>query len=263
VPAGPVVALERVTVRLSGETILDNITLAVEPGEFLAILGPNGSGKSTLLRTITGLVEPAAGSVRLFGRPPATLGDLRRLIGYVPQVGHLRRRFPVTAEQVVMMGRYPRIGLARWPRRADREAVREAMLRLDVADLAHAPLDSLSGGQRQRVFLARALVNRPRMLLLDEPTGGLDAAAAEQFHGMLRAMHAEGITILLVSHDLAVVVEFVDRVACLNRRLVAHGIPSAVMGEEVLREMYGCHALFFDHGHSPHLVVRDHDPRRA
>lgn len=258
-----VVTLDDVSVRLAGETILERITLSVEPGEFLAILGPNGSGKTTLLRTITGLLDPDRGSVRLFGQDPRLLGEERAMIGYVPQIGRVDARFPVTASQVVMMGRYRGMGLGRLPRRRDREAVKSAMERLDIAHLARSPIDDLSGGQRQRVFLARALVNRPKLLLLDEPTGGLDAASAEQFYTLLQEMHEVGITILLVSHDLGVVASFVDRVACINRRLVAHGLPSAVMGDEVLQEMYGCHTLYFDHGQSPHLVVRNHEKVRS
>lgn len=257
--AQPIISLEAVTFSHGSELILDDVSLTVEPGEFLALLGPNGSGKTTLLRVVTGLVAPDRGTVRVMGLHPANLGEKRRRIGVVPQVGQVEPRFPVTAFQVVMMGRYPAIGLGRYPGRKDREAVWSALERLDARDLADQPLASLSGGQRQRVFLARALVNHPELLLLDEPTGGLDTASIEQFYALLKEMHQDGMTILLISHDIGVVVGFVDRVACLNHRLVAHGRPESVMGEEVLREMYGSHALFFDHGRSPHMVVPHHD----
>lgn len=239
--------------------MLDDVSLTVRAGEFLALLGPNGSGKTTLLRVLTGLLEPDAGRVRLFGKAPDELGAARRRIGYVPQVGRVETGFPVSAAQVVMMGRYPVIGPGRFARRVDREAVRKALALLEIESLAQAPLVSLSGGQRQRVFLARALVNRPDLLLLDEPTGGLDAAFVERFYALLLQLREQGMTIVIVSHDVGVVSSFVDCVACLNHRLVAHGKPDMVLDEAVLREMYGKHAVFFEHAHNPHLIVPSHD----
>ena len=254
----PAVELRGVTVLFRQVVVLERLTLAVEPGEFLAVLGPNGSGKTTLLKTIAGLIRPDQGEVRVFGRPAAALGRERRRIGYLPQAGTLNARFPVSARQVVMMARYAAIGPGRFPRRADEEAVREALARVEALDFAEQPIGRLSGGQRQRVFLARALVNLPDLLILDEPTTAMDTEAEEQLYGTLQELHRVGTTILIVSHDIGVVSTYVDRVACLNRRLVAHGRPEAVMSEEVLQEMYGCHSMFFAHGGSSHMVVKRH-----
>jgi zinc transport system ATP-binding protein len=235
--------------------VLDEVSLTVPPGSFLALLGPNGAGKTTLLRVILGLVRPITGTVRVFGKQPWELDGERRRIGYVPQVLSVDVNFPVRADEVVLMGRYGRIGMLHRPSLEDRAAADRAMERVGIADLAGRPIARLSGGQRQRVFLARALANEPDLLLLDEPTTGVDVAAGESLYELLRQLHQAGMTILVVSHDVGVVASYVDSVACMNRRLVAHGRPAEVLGSEELAQMYGCDAVFFHHGRVPHLVV--------
>ncbi len=259
----PVVELKGVTVAYGRLRVLEDVDLIVPAGAFLAVIGPNGAGKTTLVRTILGLVKPVKGTVRVFGRSPEALGALRREIGYVPQMHAVDLRFPVRARDVVMMGRYARLGLFRRPGRADREAVQRAMARVGVADLADRPLGDLSGGQRQRVFLARALATEPRLLILDEPTAGVDAQATKSLYELLREFQREGMTVIMVSHDVGVVSQYVDGVACVNRRLVAHGRPEVVLTEATLNEMYGCQALFFHHGHAPHMVVRALDQEKT
>lgn len=259
----PAVELQHVTVRLGELTVLDDITLQVPEGAFWAILGPNGAGKTTLLRVMLGLVRPQHGQVRLFGQPPERLRPRWRYIGYVPQLHQVDLRFPVRVRDVVLMGRYGRLGLFRRPTAEDHRAVGRALAQVGIADLADRPLRALSGGQRQRVFLARALVNAPRLLLLDEPTAGVDTAASEGLYDLLRRLHREqAITILLVSHDVGVVAQYVNGVACINRRLVTHGRPEEVLTEETLSSMYGCQAVFFHHGSTPHLVVRSAEEER-
>jgi zinc transport system ATP-binding protein len=249
------IKLEHIYVAFQDLLVLEDVSLNVSPGDFLAIIGPNGAGKTTLLKVILGLVRPVSGLVRVFDKAPWALNGGRWRIGYVPQVQSVDINFPVCASEVVLMGRYGRIGLVRRPSSNDRAAVLNAMDRVGIANLADRPLARLSGGQRQRVFLARALANDPALLLLDEPTTGVDVAATEGLYELLRVLHEDGITILVVSHDVGVVATYVDGVACVNRRLVAHGRPDEVLGSEELAQMYGCEAMFFHHGRVPHLVV--------
>jgi zinc transport system ATP-binding protein len=253
--AHPIIQLDHVTVTFQDLVALEDVNLRVPTGSFLAIVGPNGAGKTTLLQVILGLIRPAQGSVKIFGKDPSEIDGERRRIGYVPQIMSIDVNFPVSVGEVVLMGRYGRIGLFRRPSAADRAAVQEAMKRVGIADLAHRPIRRLSGGQRQRAFLARALANQPQLLLLDEPTTGVDAASSESLYELLRVFHAEGITMMVVSHDVGVVASYVEGVVCINRRLVAHGRPAEVLGSDELAKMYGCDAMFFHHGHVPHLVV--------
>jgi ABC-type Mn2+/Zn2+ transport system ATPase subunit len=250
-----IIELDHVTVTFQDLLALDDVSLSVTAGNFLAIIGPNGAGKTTLLQVILGLVRPAGGSVKIFGRSPADLAGERSRIGYVPQIMSVDLNFPVSVGEVVLMGRYGRIGLFRRPNATDRAAALRAMKRVGISDLADRPIRRLSGGQRQRAFLARALANEPDLLLLDEPTTGVDAASSESLYELLRVLHADGITMLVVSHDVGVVASYVEGVVCINRRLVAHGRPAEVLGSDELAKMYGCDAMFFHHGHVPHLVV--------
>ncbi|MFZ2097770.1 MAG: metal ABC transporter ATP-binding protein [Anaerolineales bacterium] len=250
-----IIQLEHIYVAFQNLLVLEDVSLNVSPGDFLAIIGPNGAGKTTLLKVILGLVRPVSGAVRVFGKAPWALNGGRWRIGYVPQMQSVDLNFPVRASEVVLMGRYGRIGLVRRPSSDDRAAAHRAMDRVGIADLADRSIARLSGGQRQRVFLARALANDPDLLLLDEPTTGVDVAATESLYELLRGLHEDGITILVVSHDVGVVASYVDGVACVNRRLVAHGRPDEVLGSEELAQMYGCEAMFFHHGRVPHLVV--------
>jgi len=257
--SAPIIQLEHVNVTFQDLLVLDDVNLNVPQGSFLAVVGPNGAGKTTLIQVILGLVRPASGRVRVFGKSPWELMAERHRIGYVPQVVTVDLSFPLTAGQVVLMGRYGRIGLIRRPSRSDRAAAWRAMEKAGIADLADRPLARLSGGQRQRVFLARALANEPRLLLLDEPMTGIDVTSSGSLYELLRDFHEEGITTLLVSHDIGVVASYVEGVICINRKLVAHGRPEEVLGSKELADMYGCDAAFFHHGHAPHVVVKsDH-----
>jgi ABC-type Mn2+/Zn2+ transport system ATPase subunit len=252
-----IVQLDHVCVSYRELVALEDVSLKVARGEFLAVIGPNGSGKTTLLKIILGLVRPASGQVSVFGRAPWELGGDQWRIGYCPQVLAVDLNFPVRAGEAVLMGRYGRIGLLRRPSAVDRAAARRAMERVGIADLAERPIAHLSGGQRQRVFLARALAAEPELLLLDEPTTGVDVAATESLYELLRGLHDTGVTILVVSHDVGVVASYVDGVACVNRRLVAHGRPEEVLASDALEQMYGCDAVFFHHGRVPHIVVEN------
>lgn len=254
----PVIELEQVTVQYQGHTALEDISLRVPPGQFLAIIGPNGAGKTTLLKAILGLIRPDRGRVRVFGKPPQRLGKDRARIGYVPQRTTGNEHFPVRVREVVMMGRYGRVGVLHRASDADTQAVQRALQRVGIEHLAEEPIAHLSGGQRQRMFVARALANDPELLLLDEPTTGVDIGATESFYALLRQLWEEGITIVTVSHDVGVVAEYADAVACINRTLALHGRPEVVKSGTVLSCLYGPEAAYLQHGPVPHMVVREH-----
>ncbi len=252
----PLIEMEDLTVAYGDHVVLESIDLRVKAGEFLAIIGPNGSGKTSLLRTIVGLVRPSRGWVRVCGRDSRDLGGVRTEIGYVPQLTTVDFRFPVRVFDVVKMGLYGKLGLFHRPTQKDSAATQQALERVGMADLAGRQIGQLSGGQRQRVFVARALVSEPELLLLDEPTTGTDAESTESLYELLDVLnHEDQITIVLVSHDVGVVAQHVDAVACLNRRLVAHGRPAEVLDSETLACMYGHDAMFFGHGEVPHMIV--------
>lgn len=253
-----VIELEGVTVRYQALIALENVTLRVAPGEFLALIGPNGSGKTTLIKTILGLIKPVAGTVRLFGQSPRQLNGGWQRVGYVPQIAQIDPRFPIRVFEVVLMGRYGQVGLIRRPGPPDRAAARQALDRVGLAELADRPIGRLSGGQRQRVLVARALATEPELLLLDEPTTGVDVGTTEGLFSLLDELHAQGMTILVVSHDVGVVAQHVNQVACLNRRLIAHGRPQEMLTGDVLECMYGPQAALVGHGEVPHIVVRRH-----
>ena len=255
-----VVELEHLTVRYQELVALEDVDLKVTPGEFVAVLGPNGSGKTTLIKAILGLVRPSRGTVRLFGKPPEKLKGEWKRIGYVPQLAQIDVRFPIRVLDVVLMGRYGQVGLLRRLGLRDRHAAWRALERVGIADLAQRPLGRLSGGQRQRALVARALATEPELLLLDEPTTGVDVGTTEGLFDLLEALHRHGMTVVVVSHDVGVVAQHVDRVACINRRLVAHGRPEEVLSGEVLECMYGPQATLVSHGGVPHIVVRQHEP---
>ncbi len=209
---------------------LDDVTLAIEAGACTAVLGPNGSGKSTLLRVLLGVRSPAAGVVSCFGRPIGewSRSALAQTVGVVPQ-GEVDA-FPMTARELVAMGRYAYLGPWRRERQTDATAIAAAMARCDVTQFADRPIDQLSGGERQRVRIARALAQEPRALALDEPTASLDLAHEMAIMVLLRALADAGATVLLITHHLGLAARYADRVVLLrDGRLLAAGPPSEVL----------------------------------
>jgi len=233
--------VEGLTVRYDGSAALDDVSLEVPHGAQVAIVGPNGAGKSTLFKAMVGLLRPQRGRVLVHGRAP---GDQTDPVAYVPQREEIDWRFPVTVADVVMMGRFGRLGALRRPQAADREAVAKALDELSIAHLARRPIGELSGGQQQRVFLARALAQEPHVLLLDEPFTGVDATAKEALLGLLEALRADDITVLVSTHDMNTAATRFELAALLNRRLVAYGAPDAVFTREHIGAAYGGQALF-------------------
>lgn len=216
---------------------VERLTFEVHAGERLGILGPNGGGKSTLLKLTLGVLAPTAGTIRVFGREPAE-ARRERLVGYVPQKSEAEGGFPLSVREVVEMA--ATVGLAPWKglKREGRERVSRSLELVGAEGLAGRHFGSLSGGQMQRVLMARALAGAPRLLLLDEPTVGIDAAGQQQFSEMLRRVQGElGVTVIIVSHDIRTVAAGCDRVACLSRTLHFHAAPAGLT-PAVLAEVF-------------------------
>ncbi len=245
-----IVVLRGVSFRYDGTPVLIDIDLAIKEGDFLAIIGPNGSGKTTLVKVILGLLQPCAGRVELFGKAPAELPDRGR-IGYVPQKAtHIDPYFPASVEEVVGMAFLADRAPGRLPAREGRERVLRALEAVGMEEFGRYPVGRLSGGQQQRVFIARALVTSPRILFLDEPTTGVDAETQASFYDMLdRLNRQEGLTIVLITHDIGIVNKHVTSVACLNQRLAYHGSHAEFCRSEVFREMVsrGDHLISHEH----------------
>ncbi len=234
----PIVELEEVSCSYGPQLVLDKINLNIQAGEFVGLVGPSGSGKTTLLRTLLGTTVPVRGKVRIGGKL-LERGQLPRSLGYVPQLETVDWNFPVTVEQVVLMGRMREMSLLPWASRQDKAVVVETLERLGLGGLAGRHIRALSGGQQQRVFLARALISNPRLLLLDEPTSGVDIRTRNDVLTLLAEINQSGVTIVLTTHDLNSVAAHLPKVVCLNRQIIAEGEPEAVFTEEVLSQTYG------------------------
>ncbi|MGW0506322.1 metal ABC transporter ATP-binding protein [Micromonospora sp. NPDC003241] len=216
-----VITVEHGVVGYDGRPVLRDVSLTVTTGEVVAVLGANGSGKSTLIRAVLGLVPLTAGSVTLFGHRVRRFRQWQRL-GYVPQRLGAGSGVPATVAEVVASGRLARRGILRPPGRADREAVAEALRAVGLADRAKDPVSTLSGGQQQRTLIARALAGRPELLVLDEPTAGVDAASQEAFAGALRGFVDDGGTVLLVAHELGPLRPLISRAIVVHQGQIAH-----------------------------------------
>jgi zinc transport system ATP-binding protein len=239
----PVIAVRHGVVAYDNRPVLRDLSLTVHPGEVVAVLGTNGSGKSTLIRTILGLVPLAAGTIDLFGTPQRRFRGWAR-IGYVPQRLGAGSGVPATVAEVVGSGRLARRGILRPPGAADRAAVAEALASVGLADRAGDPVATLSGGQQQRVLIARALAGRPELLVLDEPTAGVDAVSQEAFAEALRTFVANNGTVLLVAHELGPLAPLI------SRAVVVHG--GRIVHDGAVPEPAGHHAAP-DHDHvHPH-----------
>ncbi|HEX4902156.1 MAG TPA: metal ABC transporter ATP-binding protein [Acidimicrobiales bacterium] len=230
-------ALHGVRAGYGDGAVLEDVTLAVGAGDFVGIVGPSGSGKSTLLRVLLGSVPVTGGAVR---RAPGTR------VGYVPQVERIDWDFPVTVSQCVLMARTGR--LAPWTSRQEKAEVREVLGRLGIGDLADRHIRALSGGQQQRVFLARALLGEPDLLLLDEPTSGVDVRTRHEILHLLGELHDGGLGIVLTTHDLNGIAAHLPRLVCLNGRVLGEGAPADVLVPEVLEATYGSPMEVLEHG---------------
>ncbi len=245
----PFVELEDVAFSHGEVRVLEGINLTVAPGDFLGIIGPNGSGKTTMLRIMLGLLAPERGSVRLFGHAPSAFRQWGRL-GYVPQKAILDPGLPATVQEVVATGLVPSLGLFGRVGTAERARIAEVLGQVGMAAHAGARIGALSTGQQQRVLIARALVSNPELLILDEPTGGVDPEAQTSFYALLQHLNREReVTLILVSHDIGVVAKEVTKLACLNRRLIFHGRPGDFLSDAALTALYGPSVRVVSHQH--------------
>ena len=244
---GEVVAsMNSVTCGYHRQPVFRDVTLTLHAGQLAGLVGPTGSGKTTLLKALLGLVRPWQGEVRVFGAPMTRATRAR--IGYVPQLETFDWQFPVTAEQVVLMGAYRGMSWLPWCRASERGAAFKLMEQLGIAECIGQHIRELSGGQQQRVFLARALLGRPQLLILDEPTVGVDLKTQHDILHLLGDLRQQGITIVLTTHDLNAVAAHLPWLICFNRGVIAQGPPDVVFTTDVLRATYA----------SEMLVLRQH-----
>lgn len=234
------------------QKVLDNITFKLRRGEMLGLVGPNGSGKSTLLKVILGLLPLQNGSISWFGSPLQRLHERWR-IGYVSQKANsFNSGFPATVEEVVMMGLTGKMGYFRRPGKAEKEKVSKAIALVGLTGFEKRNIGRLSGGQQQRVFIARALVSDPEVLILDEPTVGVDARSEEEFYNLLQSLNKEkNISLILVTHDMGVVSKKMQSIACLNHQLHFHGDAEEFerLRPEILLRSYGHDVHVLHHSH--------------
>lgn len=237
----------------NGEVVLQDVNLSVEEGDFIGLIGPNGGGKTTLLKVLLGLHPPLRGEVRILGMG---VREGRRYVGYVPQVVEFDREFPIQVRDVVRMGRLGHRRLLRRFTREDDEVVADLLQQVGMWEHRDRLFGELSGGQRQRVYIARALAQEPKVLLLDEPLASVDPEMRTSIYDLLQRLNAEQrITILMVSHDVGAISTYVKTVGCLNRRLIYHA--SKEITAEMLAEGYVCPVDLIAHG-LPHRVFASH-----
>jgi zinc transport system ATP-binding protein len=232
------IKLTHVNFSYNHHPVLKDVSLEIYRSDFVGIIGPNGSGKTTLIKIMLGLLEPDSGEVQLCNHPLSDFNDWR-LIGYVPQkVTSQQLHFPISVSEVVGMGGQ------------NRHDINHALKSVDMTKFKHHLIHELSGGQQQRVFIARALASRPEILILDEPTVGVDTESQTKFYDLLQRLnHEHKLTLVLISHDIDVVAHEVKSVICLNRSIIFHGPPKDVLKTNFFEKLYGQHLRFIVHGH--------------
>ncbi len=245
------VELTDVSVAFGETPALEDISLAIEENDFLGIIGPNGGGKTTLLKVILGLTPPTRGTVTVFGKTPR---EGRQYIGYVPQYASVDPQFPASVEDIALTGRLQSENTGITYSKKDKDIAHDALERVGITSLKHRSMGSLSGGERQRTYIARALASEPRLLLLDEPTAGVDVHAGTRFYELLAELN-EHMAIVLVSHDVTAASSYIKNIACLNRRLHYHG--GKDIPEGAITDTYSCPVELIAHG-IPHRVLAEH-----
>jgi zinc/manganese transport system ATP-binding protein/zinc transport system ATP-binding protein len=240
----PILEVRNLACGYQSQPVFTRVDLTLYPGQLSGLVGPSGSGKSTLIKAILGLVYPWAGEIWFRGKRLKP-GTAPPKVGYVPQVETVDWTFPVTAEEVVMMGRYQQHYIWPWPSKRDRMAARELLGRVGVEHVARQPIGDLSGGQQQRVFLARALVGEPEIVLLDEPTSSSDLHVQHELLHLLADLNQQGLTILLSTHDLNSVATHLPWVVCFNHGLICQGQPIDIFTPANLEQTFGASMVVF------------------
>ncbi|SVA73341.1 uncharacterized protein METZ01_LOCUS126195 [marine metagenome] len=251
----PIVSIETFTGGYNGESVLESIDLTISRGDFVGLVGPSGSGKTSLLKAILGTLDVYGGRVLVKGVDASVR---RPLVGYVPQLETIDWDFPVTVEEVVMMGSTMNFPLFPWVTGSQRKSAAQMMENLGIYTLAKRHIRDLSGGQQQRIFLARALVGDQAILLLDEPTSGVDIKTRDDIMHLLHELNHQGITVIMTTHEINSVAAHLPRVVCLNGRIIADGPPSKVLTTEILTETYGGPMPVIHHNGMAIVVERPH-----
>ena len=223
--------------------ILEDINIDIQQKEFIGMVGPNGSGKTTLLKIILGLLAPDHGTVEVLGKPPV---QSVKNVGYMPQFAPFTRDFPISVEETVLMGRLGKTSSMGFFSKEDKQLAAESMEAVEVLDLRKRSIGSLSGGQLQRALIARALTCNPEIMILDEPTANVDMKVEKDIFDLLKKLN-EKITIIVVTHDIGFISQYIDRVACINRTLICH--PTSELTGETIENLYGTHVHMVHHHH--------------
>jgi len=251
----PIVELKHVESGYEGHQILNNVDLKIMSGDFVGLLGPSGSGKTTLLRTILGSTKLYGGSVKVNG---IDIRHKRPKIGYVPQLETIDWNFPVTVEEVVMMGHTMNRPLYPWHKKSEKKLASEIMERLGIYHLVNHHIRDLSGGQQQRAFLARALVSNPSLLLLDEPTSGVDIKTRDEVMHLLHDLNHQGVTVIMTTHEINAVAVHLPWLVCINGNILAEGPPTEVITTEMLKLTYGAEMPVIQYEGMPLVAERPH-----
>ncbi len=251
-PMKSIVECKHIHFDYGSNEVLKGVDFTIHSGDYVGLVGPNGSGKSTLLKIILGLMQPSQGEVHLFGQPIFAFRDWYK-IGYVSQKANsFNSGFPATVFEVVSMGLFGKLGLFKRLTKENRSHIHEAINQVGLSDFADRNIGKLSGGQQQRAFIARALVSNPELLILDEPTVGVDTESVDRFYQLLDRLHKEHqLTLLMVTHDIGMMTHHVNKVACLNKNIHFHGNPSEFEANQtkILEKAYGSFMNLVEHHH--------------
>jgi len=258
-PGKAIIKFSGASFSYGGKIALERLSFALNAGEFLGVIGPNGSGKTTLLKGLLGLLPPVCGQLQIFDCDCEALRCRHRArIGYLPQKEKTDPNYPITVWEVVMMGRFGALGLLKRPKKEDREIVSESLKAVAMLDFKARPFCELSGGEQQRVLIARALAQRPEILLLDEPTTGIDAAAQHRLITLIASLHQKyRLTIVFVTHDINMISPVVDKLLLLKRRIYGLGPPAQILTKERLAPLYGEEVVIARRDQRPYIITHD------